>query len=130
MDQASNTTSDNMNAPLRRRSFRWRDDNYRLDSSVWQFWGGGRLLKLPGEPVMFRMTPDDASFLRFGSEAGFELDEAPDPSLPACQAVLEQNGYRVWTVREALDIVREDTDPAQPELLMDRLIYFYFLFMY
>lgn len=130
MDQASDTTSDDMKAPRRRHSFRWRDDNYRLDSSTWQFWSGARLIQLPGEPVTFRMTPDDALFLRFSVDAGFELDEAPEAPLPACQAFLEQNGYRVWTVREALDSVRDDTDPVLAEQLMDRLIYFYFLIKY
>ena len=115
-------------APLpRRRSFRWRGDTYRLDTGTWHFWGGARLIRLPGEPPTFRMTPDDELFVSFGLRANYVSDADDSNAVTACQTFLEQSGYQVWTVQEALDIVRADADPALSEQLMDRLIYFFFL---
>jgi len=130
MDQTQETANE-QTTPLRRRhSFRWRDGLYRLDLSTWQFWGGARLFKLPGEPTTFRMTPDDGLFLRYGAGAGFAFSAETEAPVLACQAFLEQAGYQVWTIPQAIDTVRADVDPALAEQLMDRLIYFYFLIKY
>tara|TARA_R110002110_G_scaffold415854_1_gene658273 strand:+ start:9357 stop:9731 length:375 start_codon:yes stop_codon:yes gene_type:complete len=120
------------NLPLGRRTFTWRDGSYRLDSSTWLFWGRGRLIQLPGDGSEFRMTPDEALFVRFAVKAGFEpgneLDEAD--LVEASCAHLAQHGYQVWTASEALQVVRDDADEALATRLMERLIHWYFLAPY
>ena len=114
---------------LGRRSFQWRKESYRLDSSTWLFWGGARLILLPGKESEFRMIPDDGLFIQFAQEAGYEPGEdleGTDP-ITACQVLLEQSGHRIWTAREALQIVRDDTDEALAARLLDRLIYWFFV---
>jgi hypothetical protein len=97
---------------LARRSFEWRGESYRLDSSIWHFWGHARLIQLPGQDAEFRMTPDDTLFIQFAVKVGFRPQEDLDhpKQLNACQTYLEQNGHQVWTARGALQIACEDSD--------------------
>ena len=112
-----------------RRTFNWREQSYRLDSSTWLFWGRARLIQLPGDDGEFRMAPDDTLFVHFAMAAGFKPvgDQDVCEMLDACQAYLIENGHQVWTAREALQVVRDDADKALAARLMDRLIYWFFL---
>lgn len=112
-----------------KRTFTWRGGSYRLDSSTWLFWGRAKLIRLPGEDDEYRMAPDDALFVQFAIDAGFEPsgDREDSDLIDACRAHLVQQGHQVWTADEALQIVRDDVDTALAERLMERLIYWFFL---
>ncbi len=75
------------------------------------------------------MAPDDALFIRFAVAAGFVPNDDSDERelLDACQAYLIENDHQVWTAREAVQLVRDDTDKDLAERLMDRLIHWFFL---
>ena len=114
---------------MAKNSFQWRGETYRLESSTWHFWGNASLIELPGNGEEFRMTPDDARFCEFAVKAGFERPTELDQpeQLLAAQAYLENNDYRVWRVREALHIIREDSDREVSARLLTCLIDWFFL---
>jgi hypothetical protein len=110
-------------------NFQWRGASYRLDSSTWLFWNNARLIRLPGKEGVLRMTPDEPLFVQLAVKAGFECEKnLLDPELvPACHSYLEQNGHHVWTVQEAVQIVREDSDTDLSAYLLEGLIHWFFL---
>lgn len=112
-----------------RRSFVWRGRSYRFDSSTWLFWGGARLILLPGKDSEFRMTPDDRLFIDFARQAGYESPNDAEVSDPItdCQTYLQQHGYRIWSAHDAVQVVRDDADEELATRLLDRLIHWYFI---
>ena len=75
------------------------------------------------------MTPDDALFIHFALNAGLEHNDniKTSAALIAGQAFLDHNGYHVWTVQQAIDIVRDDTDLHLAARLLEHLIYWFFV---
>jgi len=114
---------------LARRTLTWQEQTYRLVRSTWHFWGQARLIQLPGDDSDIRMTPDEAQFVQFAMAAGFEPEAGKDDSemSAACQVYLAESGHQVWTVSEALQLVRDDVDKALTARLMDQLIHWFFL---
>lgn len=114
---------------MAKNSFRWRGETYRLESSTWHFWGNARLIELPGNSEEFRMTPDDDRFIEFAVKGGFErpTELAESEQLVAALAYLEYNDYRVWRVRQALHIIREDPDREVSARLLKCLFDWFFL---
>ena len=114
---------------MARRSFQWRGESYRLDSGTWHFWGRARLIQLPDKDGEIRMTPDDILFIEFAVTAGYTPEEDMDQleQLQACQTYLAQGGHQVWTARESVQIVFEDSDTELSARLMARLIDWFFI---
>jgi hypothetical protein len=112
-----------------RRTFDWRGESYRLEGSTWHFWGGARLIQLPGQDAQYRLAPDPTLFIRFATEAGYALPEDLDGAaqLSACQAYLEQHGHHVWRVQDALQIVRDEADTDLATRLLGCLIDWFFI---
>ena len=117
---------------MARRSFAWRGESYRLDNSTWHFWGHARLIQTPGEDAPFSMTPDDLRFIRYAIKEGYAYQGDLDTTahITACQAYLEQHGHQVWTVWEALQVLRDDADTDLSARLLERLIYWFFISKY
>ena len=113
---------------MSRRSFEWRGQSYRLEDSTWHFWGHARLIQLPGKDAPFSMTPNDPLFIRFAIKAGYATQQ--DLDITACQTYLEQHGHQVWTVWEALQVLRDDADTDLSARLLERLIYWFFISKY
>jgi len=112
-----------------RNSFQWREDTYSLELSTWRYWGHARFVQHSEADSELKLFTEPSLLVRFAQREGYVPEDAVDEAslVVSSQTYLENAGHRVWSVRQALAIVREDTDTDLAAQFMPCLIQYYFL---
>ena len=98
-----------------RGSIQWRGDTYVLDNSTWLFWGGAHFVEDVEGKIRLLTLEDQLQRVSLSIDVAALVVEEDDTKPMDTWTYLKDQGVRLWSITDALAIVREDADTELAE---------------